>query len=274
MSKLLLIPSDTNIKDYECADAFLFGIKGLSVNYPNAVSKEEIKKLTTITDKEIFVSLNKNMVNEDLKELEETLKYLDKLNIKGIFYYDVAIVNLKQKLNLKTDLVWAQEHFLTNSYTSNFWYDRGVKYGLVASEITKEEIKDLINNSKMQLIVPIFGYQPMFVSFRHLVANYLKTFNLKDDSKIYYIEKEGYVYPVIDDMNTTVYSSYILNGFNERMDVDYLLLNSFNIDKDKMLKVLDIYKNGGTEEEINKLFNSISKGFLYKETVYKVKNNE
>ena len=38
----------------------------------------------------------------------------------------------------------------------------------------------------------------MFVSKRHLVKNYLECFNLKDDSDLHYLEKEGKKYPILD----------------------------------------------------------------------------
>lgn len=271
MSKLMVIPSDLDIKKYKDADAFLFGIENLSVNYPMSVTIQDLKKLKT--DKEVFVSVNKNMHNKDIPLLRSTLEELDKLNIKGVFFYDTAVFNIKKEQNLKFDLVWAQEHFLTNSNSANYWYDLGVKYGLVASEITKEEILEIATSSKMALITPIFGYQPMFVSARPLVRNYLKYFDLSTKNDTFSLEKEGFTYPIEDGLNTVVYSSYILNGLKENIDTEYLLLNSFRIDPEKFLKVLSNYKNKGNEEEIKKLFDNTDLGFLHKETVYKVKKN-
>lgn len=264
MTKLMVIPSDKDLKDYVNADAFLFGIDKLSTNYPMSITIEELKQILKNTNKEVFVSLNKNMHNSDLELLKQTLQELSKLNIKGILFYDPSVYQLNKKANL----VWAQEHFLTNYQTANYWYNLGVKYGLVSSEISKNEIDILTKKTKMKLITPVFGYQPMFVSERHLIKNYLKQFKLKGKNN-YSLKKENQEYNITDQDLTVAYSSYILNGFEENFQTEYLLLNSFNIEKDKFLKVLEGYKNN--DNSFEKLFSNLSKGFFYVETVYKVK---
>ena len=120
----------------------------------------------------------------------------------------------------------------------------------------------------------------MFVSKRHLVDCYLEKFKIKDNSKQYYLEKNNEMYPIVDDsLGTNIYSSKILNGYYEYLtfvdnNIDYVLLNSYLIDDEIFIKIVDIFKNKSTngEEEISKLLNNnVDKGFLYKETIYKVK---
>ena len=41
---------------------------------------------------EIFINLNKNFFNDEIENLKEVLLELDTLNIKGIFFYDLAIL--------------------------------------------------------------------------------------------------------------------------------------------------------------------------------------
>ena len=274
MSKLLVIPSNKNIKELDkYADAYLFGIKNLSVNMPFYIDIEELKEIKT--DKEIFISLNKNMQNKNLEVLEQTLKELDNLNIKGVFYYDAAIVRMKKRLNLNLDLVWDQEHLTTNYKTADFWYEEGSKYTCLSSEITLREIEEIIENTKAKIMVQLFGYIPIFVSFRHTVDNYLDTFDLKDNSKINYMNMDNDNYPIVDDnLGTNIYSANILNGYKEYLDLDkkleYTILNSFNIDENKFLEVLKIFKLK-EKDNIDTLFTNIDKEFLYKETIYKVK---
>ena len=172
--------------------------------------------------------------------------------------------------------MWSQEHLTTNYETMNFWNSYGVKYTYVSSDITLKEIEEIKKKSKCKLIVPIFGYIPIFTSKRHVVKNYLDNFNLKNNSKTNYIEKENKLYPIVDNKEgTVVYSSHILNGYDEYKkleDIDYFTLNSFNIESDKFINVLKMYKEKKVKEEkIDKLFENIDKGFLYKETIYKVK---
>ena len=57
---------------------------------------------------------------------------------------------------------------------------------------------------------------------------------------------------------------------------DYVILNSFGIDDDTFIEVLKMYNNVNESnvkeynEKINSMLNT-NKGFLYKETIYKVK---
>lgn len=252
-----------DVKEY--VDAYLLPIKTFSINYLNTFTIEEIKEIKKL-NKEIFIIVNKNIHNNELKELEEALKQIDKLNIQGIIFYDIAIVNLKQKLSLKTALVWAQEHLTTNYGTINYWQEKNVDYAYLSSELTKREIEEIRKNTKVKLFVNIFGYIPMFTSKRHLVNNYLETFSLKSHGKNT-IFKEEKTYPIVDTKNgTTVYSNYILNATNEEFKaIDYLVFNSNFIDEKDFTEVLKNYK----EKKTNKF--KIETGFLYKETIYKVK---
>lgn len=292
MSKIMVIPNSKEaIKELiNDSDAFLLGVKDLSVNLPIYFTIEELEpiiKLLNEYNKEIFIALNKNMHNSDLDYLKEVMNLLSDYKINGVFYYDIAIVNIYNDNKFNYDLVWAQEHLTTNYHTCNYWYDFGSKYVFISGEITLDEIKEIKQNTKAKLIVPIFGYLPMFVSKRHLVKNYLDYFNLKDKSEINYIFKEGNKYPITDDNNgTSVYSANILNGLEESLilreeKIEYLLLNSFNIDVYQFKKVVNIFKNINDTnkkdmiEEINEIIKEpTDRGFLYKETVYKVKNNE
>jgi len=246
-------------------DAFIIPIKNFGINYENYFSLEELKKIKT--DKEIFVSLNRNIHNSMLEELKKLLLELNNLNISGVIFYDIAFVNLKNKLNLKYDLVWAQEHLTTNYETINFWYSKGVKYAYLSSEITSEEINEISKKTDCKLFLNVFGRLPMFTSRRHLVNSYIETFNLKESNK-YSLFKEGKQYPIDDtEIGTTVYSNYVLNILNEKIKVDYFVFNPYGIDLKTYKDVLESYREG------NK--NSFSKelGFLDKETIYKVKKN-
>ena len=282
--KLLIMPKSIDQIESlnEDIDGVIVGIKDLSINQPAYFTLDEIKKINEIiknNGKEIFVSLNKNMFNKDLEILEYTLLQLDNLKLNGILYYDIAIVNFKKNLKLVTPLVWNQEHLTTNYLTSNFWYEYGAKYTMLSSEITLDEINEIALNANAKTMVPIFGYLPMFVSRRHLVKNYLDTFKIKDDSNINYIEKENKTYAIIDSNDGTIaYSNKCLNGINEtlKLNVDYIVLNSFNINNATFKRVVSMYNivNESNvqefKEEIDKMLDTDT-GFLYKETVYEVK---
>lgn len=257
----------------------------MSVNFLVTVDLEYIRNLylkLKAKGKQLFIALNKNFHNNELSGVQEIMKKLADIKINGILYYDVALVQIKRENAIDIPLIWGAEHLTTNYATMNYWHQFGVDFVYVSGEITKKEILEIRNHTKMKMIVPLFGHLPMFVSERHEIKNYLTHFHLNNQSSIYYMEKEGKRYPVIDNKEGTfVYSSFILNGYQEYLEfknagIDYALLNENFIERGIFLKVLDIFQNeNGSDVEIDELCNhQTDKGFLYKETVYQVKHYE
>lgn len=286
MKLISLVNNIDMIKDInKYTDAYLIPIKDLSVNVSFSATIDELKIICKdINNKEIFILLNKNMDSSDLDNLEKTLKELNKLPIKGIFYYDKSIVMYKKDGLFNKELIWNQEHLVTNYDTCNFWSNNGVNGYCLSTDLTLDEWIEIRNNTKGILIAPLFGYQSMFVSKRNLVKNYLKTFNLNSDSIVHYIKKEGYTYPIINYNNRTeVYSHFILNGLEEAVILkekgfEYALLSNFLIDNSDFIEVLKMFRNVNSNnsknlsKKIDTMFNgNTGKGFFYKETVFKVK---
>ena len=277
---ILIMPNNLEqVKEnIDLYDGVILSIEKFSVNTIYTITIADLKSIIPLLkDKEIFISLNKNIENNEIDELEKILFDLNNYPIKGVLYSDPAIVTYKSKLNY--DLVWSQEHLTTNYETINYWHQFGVNYTYLSSDITKNETIDIINNANTKLMTNLFGYLPIFVSKRHIVMNYLKHFHIKDNSKIYYIEKENKTYPIIDSNYTCVFSNNIFNGLKEFFNIktDYYICNGLLIENEKFRKVLKIISNISLENievcysKVNDLFDNIDTIFLYQETVSKVK---
>lgn len=285
MSKIVVIPNSLdNISNIINSDSYLLlGIDKYSVNTLN-ISFNEIKNILNITNN-VFLSLNKNISNSELLEVEKLLIEISKLDIKGLFYADVAIVNIVNRLKLNINLIWSAEHLTTNYFTINYWYKHNVKSTFLSNEITKEEIVDIVNNTDSKIFVQLFGFIPMYVSKRHAVKNYLNHFKLDLNSSKYYLFKEDKKYSIVDNNEgTMIYSNFIINGLKEYSElkntIDYVIINGYDIDSNKLLSVINIFKEinkKNVKEFDNKLlslFDNLDKGFLYEETIYRVKKNE
>ena len=243
----LLIPynEETYNDSLKYTDSYLIGIKGYTVNMGYLVTEkdlntviEKIKK----DNKQIFININKNMFNKDLEKLKKLLKDLNNKDIK-LCFYDVSIIEIVREEKLNIDLVWHQEHATTNYLTINYWKEKGCKYTFLSNEITKEE--------------------------RPLITNYKKYFNIKDDSKIYNLEYQDKLYPIIEKEEfLESYDAKIRNAYDIKVDYNYL--NDFLIEKEKFIEVLKCYK----ERNFKKLETLFEKyeGFLKEKTVYRVKD--
>lgn len=286
--KILLKPNSINmIKNLEnYYDGILLGVNNLAVNVPFTVSLEDLSHLIPYfkeKKKDIFIALNKNMHEEDLILLEQTMAFLESYQVTGICYYDIAVVSIKEEKRYQPPLVWAQEHLTTNYVTCNFWRQFGATFTLVSGEITVREILEIAKHTENQLLVPIFGYLPMFMSKRHLIKNYTEEFRLTTTNGIHFMKKQEKKYPIIDhECGTEVYSAEPLIGLREYLEfqnqqIAYGLIDSFLLEEDLMKQVLEIFKTVNStnieekEMEIKALIPNGSPHFYHRETIYKVK---
>lgn len=285
MTSLLICPTSlNNLKKliHTEVDGFIVGINNYSVFYNFYVNLDEVKEIIELTDKEIYVALNKPLYNSDIENIKYLLKELSKLNIKGVLYEDISIVNINRELNLNLNLVWNQIHLPTNYLTCNYWHREGIQSALLSTELTLQDFFDIKKNSAMKLMVYIYGYLPMFESSRELITNYLTFINKSKDDNTYYLyepDRDKY-YPIYENNNETYILDNIMNGIREIKEIvsnniDYIILNGLMHDDIKFEEIVDCYiKALKTDANVDELYNKINindTGFMYKETIYKVK---
>ena len=290
--KILVKPNTTVLKNYKNADAFLFGITDFSCLTNKNLNVQEIRQLCEkYKNKEIFISIDKNIFNKDISRLKKTLILLNEISIAGIFFYDLSVLYLAKKFNIKKKLIWNQNFFVTNSETCDFYKGEGVGGAAISSEVTFDEIKKITNNSDLDYFVNVFGYQLMGLSRRDLVSNYFKYIDEKDDSNIHYMINGDFKCSIIETkFGSKILSSKVLNGLTylnklKKLNINYLIFDEIMLTNKKFVKILNIFsdvlKNDYDEkilvaknEEIFDIESNTDDLFLNKETVYKVKTNE
>ena len=253
-------------------------LKDYSVEYHKYYSIEEIKKIRENTDKEIFVVMNKKFSNEEIDEVKEQIKTLNILKIKGIFYYDLAVLQIKKELNLDIDLVWNNTFMVTNYNTCNCFYDLGVKYGYLSNEITLNEILEINDNTNMDIIVMLLGYPVVAFSKRNLLTNS----GFKNEIEV--MEPvSGQKYNIRENKEGTVfkYNKIRNNAFCLKKLLDnnlpYIYLIEDDIEHDLFLEGLkithELIESKISEEKYVKRMRELfggDTGFLYRQTIYKV----
>ena len=190
--KLLVKVNNQELSKYlEFTNSFLYGLKNYSIDYYE-LSIDEIKDLLNkYKNIELFISINKNIFNKDLDDLKNKLRELSKLNIKGILFYDLSILSIVKELDLNIDLVYHQTHMVTNYNICDFYNKLGVKYGYLSSEITCDEMIEISNKTKMDLMVYFIGHQIISHSKRKLVSNYYQHINKENNNKINIIKERN-----------------------------------------------------------------------------------
>lgn len=281
---LAVVTDKKNIDKYKKigASAFIFGLKDYSSGYYNNLEIDEIREIVKNNkDIEVFISADKNLFNDELKDLEKKLKKLNEIDIKGLLFYDMAILRMKKNNNFKFDLVWNQTFMVTNYNTCNYYYEKGVKYGFVSKEITLPEINEISTNTKMELFTFVFGYPNMSYSRRKLLTNFYESIGKKKEKDLYIIKNNDEDYIVREeDEGSSFYYGKILNYAKVLNDINakYLVLNDSFIDDDTFEKVLSLYNKIIKEKDykyVKEVENLVGdyEGFLNTKTIYKVKKN-
>lgn len=285
--KLLIEPSKKNNTYQDLVNGLIVSLKDYAVQSPIYYTLDEIKKIKEENKElEIFVNINKNLLNKDIEPLKEILIELDKLNLSGIFFYDLAILKLKKELNLNINLVWSQTHMVNNYKTCNYYHSKGVKYAHIGKEITLEEIIEIIKKSTITSIVEVLGLPSVAFSKRKLITNYYKDLNKESKNTLDVLEKvTSATYHLTEDENgTSFFLKEIINGtgvIKELYDngLEYIIMRGYGIDEELFEELLTDtrnYINGScTDNNYVTKYEKLgtNTNFFFKKTIYQVKKN-
>ncbi len=281
--KLLVEPMNKENLKFNC-DGLILAIKDYAVESNTYFTLEEIKNISDSFSGEIFVKLNKNLMNDDIPFVKDILVQLDKMNITGVFFYDLAVLELKRELNLNIDLVWNQTHMVNNYKTCNYYYSKGVKYALLGKEITLDEILEIIDLSDITSMVEVVSKPSVAFSKRKLVSNYYKDMGIDGSKEIIVNEKVSNLnFDIKEDSNGTVFFlDLITNGTGIIRDLydngcSYIIMREYGIDNfrelvnDTMEYIKDSCSDLSYVLKYKKLGDSTN--FFFKKTIYRVKKN-
>ena len=281
--KLLVEPMNKENLKFNC-DGLILAIKDYAVESNTYFTLDEIKNISYSFSGEIFVKLNKNLMNDDIPFVKDILVQLDKMNITGVFFYDLAVLELKRELNLNIDLVWNQTHIVNNYKTCNYYYSKGVKYALLGKEITLDEILEIIDLSDITSMVEVVSKPSVAFSKRKLVSNYYKDMGIDGSKEIIVNEKVSNLnFDIKEDSNGTVFFlDLITNGTGIIRDLydngcSYIIMREYGIDNfrelvnDTMEYIKDSCSDLSYVLKYKKLGDSTN--FFFKKTIYRVKKN-
>ena len=282
--KVLVEVASKNIEEYvDKCDALLLGIRKFSVMNMVSFTVDEIKDIVLkYPQLEIFVKMDKNFFNEEIEEVRKCLTELNDIPIRGVFFYDLALLELKHELSLSFDLVWSQTHMVTNYRTCDYYYQKGVSYALLSKEITLDEIVEISRKSSVQTIVEVVSLPSVGFSRRKLVHNYYEYYQEQGTSSLTVLEKvTNKKYLVREEENGTGFLlDEVLNGTSVisslyQAGVDYVLFREEGIPAFlELIRDTKKYISLGCSdtsyvEKYKKLGDST--GFFFKKTIYRVK---
>ena len=276
--KLLGVIRGNNFLEYldNGLDGMILPLESFSVDYFKYYSISDIKEYRKNTDKLLYVVINKMIFNNELDSLFKVLKELENIKVDGVFFYDLAVLNLVRENNLSINLVYNGTHMVTNSDTINLYYDLGVKGAYLSNEITKNEVLNIRSNTKSDLFILLLGNPVVAMSRRSLLTSYFANKNKSKSDLITIKEpKSGQEFLVKEDNNGTTFfynkRLNLSNVYKELKDsgINYGIIEQGDYSSLEYKELINAFVNFN-KKKIDELV-GYNRGFLYRETIYKVK---
>ena len=265
-------------------DGIILPLEHYSVESMVSFSMEEIKKIQKEFSCKVFVKINRNLLNQDIEVMKDILIELDQCKIDGIFFYDLAILQLKKELGLSIPLVWNQTHMVNNYRSCEEYYQRGVEYALLGKEITLEEIKEIQKKSHIQCMVEVVSRPSIAFSRRKLISHFYDDLGKVGDQSLRVTEKVSSlpIDLIESEDGTSFFSSILTNGTSIIQDlfeagIPYIIMREFGIEEfDELVKdtkeyLLNCCQGNEYVMKYKKLGDCTN--FFFQKTIYKVKKN-
>lgn len=194
-----------------------FGLRKASKNF----TIENIKKGVEYAHnrgKKVHVTLNIIPHEDDIKGIEEYAKQLEEAGVDAVIVSDPGMfMRIHEATNL--DIHISTQGSVTNSSTVKFWAKMGAKRVVLARELSLQEIRDIVEDTKDEIEIETFAHGAMCMSYsgRCLLSNYMtgRDANMGDCSqacryKYYLVEEKrpGEYFPIEEHEE----GSFILNS--------------------------------------------------------------
>lgn len=158
------------------ADAVYVGGKKFSMraNAKN-FSTTEIKKACVYAHnlrKKLYVTVNIAFHNEDYDGLVDYLKTLSFSGVDAIIISDLAIIDIVKENNIKLPIHISTQLSTSNIESVNFLKNEGVERVVLARECSKQNIKEIIEKTGMEIECFLHGAMCSSYSGRCVLSNY------------------------------------------------------------------------------------------------------
>lgn len=149
----------------------MFGLRANAANF-TMEDLEEGVNFAHQRGKRVFVTVNIILHSQELNDLIDYLKELDRIKVDAIIVSDPTVIKLaKEHTNLEIHLSTQQSTL--NYEACQFWKSQGVTRIVMGREASKEEIKENVLKGGLQIECFIHGAMCAGYSGRCVLSNYL-----------------------------------------------------------------------------------------------------
>lgn len=141
------------------ADAIYVGTSNLSLRTRVDMDDNELKKIIDYAhsiNKKVYVALNIYARDNMYNEIEKQVKILDEIKADAVIVSDGGVVDAVRTIAPNLEIHISTQANTVSYHTSNFWYKNGAKRIILARELNKEEINEIIKNKPKDLEIEMF----------------------------------------------------------------------------------------------------------------------
>ena len=247
------------------ADAVYVGTSSLSLRSRAAVQDEDLAntiKYAHSIGKKVYVALNIYAWDNMYDEVKKQAKMLEELRPDGIIASDGGVIDILKEEAPHVDIHISTQANVVSAHSANFWYKNGAKRVILARELDKNQIKEIITNTPKDLEVEMFVHGALCFGYsgRCFLSDFLssRSANLGDCSQScrwaynVYVEESnnlGNLMPVEhDEKGTYIFSSKDLCLVREIPEIIELGVDSLKIEgrlktEYYLASVINTYRN-------------------------------
>ena len=181
MNKIELLAPAGNLEKLKFAylygaDACYIGGRDFSLraNAKN-FSIEEINEACSYAHnlgKRVYVTVNIVFHNEDINGIIDYLKELAKAKVDAIIVSDPLVIDVVKENNIDLEIHISTQASTLNYETVDFWKKEGASRVVLARELSRDEIKEIIDRTGMEIECFVHGAMCSSYSGRCVLSNY------------------------------------------------------------------------------------------------------
>ena len=229
------------------ADAIYCGTGSLSLRSRAEVDDDELEKTIIYAHsigKKVYAAINIYAPDDTYEDIKKQAKMLNKLKVDGIILSDGGVLDIIKEEAPDVDIHISTQANVVSSHSANFWYKNGAKRIILARELNKEQIKEIVENTPTELETEMFVHGALCFGYsgRCFLSDFLasRSANLGDCAQscrwaynLYAEEKNnpGNLMPVeYDEKGTYIFSSKDLCLLKEIPEIMELGVDSLKIE--------------------------------------------
>lgn len=141
------------------ADAIYVGTSNLSLRTRVDMNDDELTKIIEYAhsiNKKVYVALNIYARDNMYEEIKKQVKRLDKIKADAVIVSDGGVVETVKEVAPNLEIHISTQANTVSYHTCKFWHNNGAKRVILARELNKEEIKDIMVNKPNDLEIEMF----------------------------------------------------------------------------------------------------------------------